>query len=463
MTVGSDGGSRDNINDCVAPSTGLQKSSRSNTLAADPGSAGDQLTFLLEQLDYISIYTGGRGSSKGGTKSRSGRSRSAYCLYNCPDIDTSGSSAQTAAAYLAASPAVYDSRISWLGKSLLTPVKNQGPCGTCVALSIVAAGEAALASALNKSGTEVQSAYSFLPDYSYYCLPGEVGSRSCRSGWDIVQALDGFPEESPAFFASDVPSCIARQDKNLQGFLSDIKQLTAACTRVQACQKQLEDPSQTLRAKPVFLERALADGIWMIQQHIRQHGSAITRLRLTTQFIEFFKNNPSGVYNSSQVPPGQDVELHAVNLVGYNNTGMFWIARNSWGQDWGEGGYFRSASFWITYDSYKSSDVGVGDYTYGLIYSKPRTSPTGLELPAVEADPDADGCFLYNVPAADSTSPELYLSQIADLFGLGLKLPELIQNNTVRGLFEFDDEEQQLPVLDVPLNGKTVQLCYYGK
>jgi len=117
----------------------------------------------------------------------------------------------------------------------------------------------------------------------------------------------------------------------------------------------------------------------------------------------------------------------------------------------------------ITYDSYNISGIGVGDYTYGLLYSKPRTVTGGLQLPAVEADPGTAGCFLYNVPAADSQNPELHLSQIADLFGLGLKLPELIQKNTARGLFEFSDEEQQLPILDVPLNGKTVQLCYNGK
>eukprot|EP00775_Hariotina_reticulata_P013583 gene13583-13708_t len=421
---------------------GLQASSRNTTSAADPGSAQDQLAFLLEQLDYVSSYTGKNGRSNGGGGSgnaRKKKTRSAYCLYDCDDIDTSASSAQTAAAYLAASPAAYDSRSSWLGKSLLTPVKNQGDCGTCVAVAIVATGEAALASALNISGSEVQSAYNFLSDYSYYCLPDEVGARSCKSGWDIVQALDGFPQQSLSFFVSDVPSCITNEDKNLQRLLTDMDTLGAACNRIKTCQKQLEDSSQALRAAPVFIERALADGIWMIQQHIRQHGSAITQLKLTADFIEFFKSNPKGVYNSSlqAAEPGR-TELHAINLVGYNNTGMYWIARNSWGRDWAEGGYFR-----MTYDSYKFSNIGVGDYTYGLIYSKPRTSTGGLQVPAVEADPDKAGCFLYNVPAAGGNTPELYLSQIADLFRLGLKLPELIQNNTARGLFEFSDEEQQ--------------------
>jgi len=196
----------------------------------------------------------------------------------------------------------------------------------------------------------------------------------------------------------------------------------------------------------------------MIQQHIRQHGAAVTRFVVTDTFTEFFKSNPTGVYKAEKEEGGW---LHAVVLVGYNNTGKYWIVRNSWGDDWGDGGYFR-----ITYDSYRATGIGAGDFTYGLIYDiKSASSATsgGLQLPAVEVDPDYAGCYLLRVPAAGSGIPNLYLSQIADLFGLGLKLPDLIQNNTQRGLFEFADEEKLLPIVDEPMNGKTVQLCFKGK
>jgi hypothetical protein len=163
-------------------------------------------------------------------------------------------------------------------------------------VSIVAAGEAALASALNISGSEVQSKFNFLQDFSYYCLPGEVGSRSCNLGWDIVQALNSFPSGSSDFFVRDVRGgCIGPQHRKMYQLLADIKQLSNACSRIIRCQEKLQLPGA-----PTFLKRSLADGIWMIQQHIRQHGAAVTRIIFNDTFTEFFKSNPTGVYKADE-------------------------------------------------------------------------------------------------------------------------------------------------------------------
>src|SRR5216110_1779739 len=32
---------------------------------------------------------------------------------------------------------------------------------------------------------------------------------------------------------------------------------------------------------------------------------------------------------------------HCVGIVGYNDSGQYWIAKNSWGTGWGESGFFR--------------------------------------------------------------------------------------------------------------------------
>ena len=70
---------------------------------------------------------------------------------------------------------------------------------------------------------------------------------------------------------------------------------------------------------------------------------AVADLRLATGFDAFFRN-PSNVKAIYRPPPGAvPQENHAVLLVGYDNDNdpPFWLARNSWGIEWGDGGLFR--------------------------------------------------------------------------------------------------------------------------
>ena len=56
---------------------------------------------------------------------------------------------------------------------------------------------------------------------------------------------------------------------------------------------------------------------------------------IDTSGLHFYS---SGIY--SGCGPNYDTG-HAINIVGVNVTGGYWIIRNSWGDWWGEKGYFK--------------------------------------------------------------------------------------------------------------------------
>ncbi|MCQ2821604.1 MAG: hypothetical protein MJ252_30465 [archaeon] len=68
---------------------------------------------------------------------------------------------------------------------------------------------------------------------------------------------------------------------------------------------------------------------------------------------EDFYNYKSGIYKHTK---GSQVGAHAVALIGYGTEGgvNYWICQNSWGQSWGESGFFRI----------KMGEVGINDYAY---------------------------------------------------------------------------------------------------
>ena len=86
----------------------------------------------------------------------------------------------------------------------------------------------------------------------------------------------------------------------------------------------------------------LDDNTKAIQSEIYRNGTVTAGFKVYQSFYNFFKTNPMGIYTG---PSSNDklVGGHAICIVGWGVYGdvKYWIVRNSWGINWGDGGYFR--------------------------------------------------------------------------------------------------------------------------
>jgi hypothetical protein len=59
---------------------------------------------------------------------------------------------------------------------------------------------------------------------------------------------------------------------------------------------------------------------------------------LADDLTAFVRKHKDGVYKRSR---SSSAAGHAVVLIGYNNTGGYWVVKNSFGASWGNGGFFK--------------------------------------------------------------------------------------------------------------------------
>ncbi len=219
--------------------------------------------------------------------------REKISLANVQDFE---SQAVTAYGY----PSSYDLRSG----NFITPVKNQGGCGSCVAFGTCATIEGAYRKLYNKPNENINLSEAHL----FYCIAKSQG-RHCRNGWWVPPSLNatrdiGITAEACFPYTGGDQPCKLRSDckNNLTkiGSWHDIKSTSDMKT-------------------------------WLSTK-----GPLVA---CYTVYSDFFSYR-SGIYRhvSGAVRGG-----HAVSCVGYNDSQRYWIMKNSWGSSWGENGYFRIA------------------------------------------------------------------------------------------------------------------------
>ena len=236
-------------------------------------------------------------------------------LYNqthtAPDINKFGNLVDIDLKYEYKDITKYDNNIpvsfSWLNKSILTDVYDQGYCGSCWAFSTCRAIEAFMR--INNYTIERLSEQELLD-----CSKKNFG---CNGGY-MHLAFEYCIENDGLVSYNDYPYQIKSGNCSLS---------CSNCKKIKFSKVVGSNISSYVQVTPGSTEE--------MKRNLLINPIAIAVDASSPQF-RFYK---SGVIS---IPSKNSTELnHAVLLVGYqnDNNGEYWIIQNSWGEKWGEDGY----------------------------------------------------------------------------------------------------------------------------
>jgi len=220
------------------------------------------------------------------------------------------------------------SSINWIEKGLVTPIKNQGQCGSCWAFSTIAALEGQHAKATGKLiGLSEQQ----LLD----CAREKYGNGGCQKGGDMRPAFQYIKDNEGIETDKDYPYTAVQGDCKYD----KSKRAAGVTGYVNITQGD---------------EKALQDAVAKI-------GPISVGIDAGSILFQFYSG---GVYNDPFFCHSEMEKLnHGVAVVGYGNEGGadYWLVKNSWGTVWGDKGLIKMSRG-------KNNQCGIATYaTYPTV------------------------------------------------------------------------------------------------
>jgi len=240
-------------------------------------------------------------------------------------------------------PRVWPASFDWRdheSQNWMTPIRDQGGCGSCWAFSAVGTVEAMYNIHAQNPGLDKDLA-------EQYLVSDCSGSGSCCGGWysSALQYIrdSGIPDEGCMPYVDGFRgegdtgcSCGDTCDSNCtytSGACSDGDTCDSNCTYTsgacsdRTCGDRCSDWSSRLT-------QIAATGTFYGQAAIKQALVDVGPLSVNYWHGGYFDGD---IYRCTN-PQSTN---HAVVVAGYSDAGGYWIIRNSWGTGYGDGGYFK--------------------------------------------------------------------------------------------------------------------------
>lgn len=205
-------------------------------------------------------------------------------------------------------PAYFNWR-DYEGEDWMSPVRDQGSCGSCWTFGALAAMEGAINIALDEPDFDIDLSEQFMVS---------CGAGSCANG--------GMAEEVLAQLES-----MGIPDEACYEYLAEEGNCDDACPDWQDRAVKICDWNILVAPSEEELKSELLNGPMPVTMRVEKAPSGAS-----------FYSYSGGVWEGSYESCGffEDTVNHVVALVGWDDSNDTWIVKNSWGDDWGDNGYF---------------------------------------------------------------------------------------------------------------------------
>ena len=213
---------------------------------------------------------------------------------------------------------------------ILTPIKNQGDCGSCWALASVSVVESV--NALANNSLRVASSEQVMD-----CVrPPAFQSRGCDGGAPL-EAFDFVQRFGVASYTKYSTERAGRRATDSAGGGVGNGPSLSSATSLGTCH-DVTLPADKLWIDFYQLGRRLSDST--IMSLVYRNGPIAALINAGDEDFTFYGEGVITSYGDTRFDTPYN---HLVNIVGWgNDNGLdYWIIRNSWSQSWGESGFAR--------------------------------------------------------------------------------------------------------------------------